>query len=354
MGKQDFTLKAVQIHLTNQCNLRCKHCYLKAGNSSGDELTFAEWCRAIDNFPKSVTNIDLTGGEPLLLPWVGDLARYIKYKGIIPSLFTNGTLITPQTAEKIKDLFSHIFISIDGLEEDHNDFRGDVTAFRRTIDGIELLASSPLKIVINVTLRAQNISKISKIIEYLSTLNIDMIRISKVMPFGRSNEDFVFTAERLELLQRQFSSAMKQTSDTVDWDYDIEWHKNPKPMAHICGAAVNAVSIRPNGDVTACSTLADSNFIAGNLRKRSLEDIWLYPTSKAFVQLRNVRIEDITQNCPTNCPSIDFCSGGCRAVAYYNSGQLNSPEAFYCYLMSRGINAKEKLFCSECHNSCNQ
>jgi radical SAM protein with 4Fe4S-binding SPASM domain len=332
----DAELRAVQIHVTTRCNLRCRHCYLAAGSAHPDEFDLSEWLRALDGFPETVTSVEFTGGEPLSVPWLFDLAERLRDRSIELSLFTNATLMSEEAAARVGMLFSQVYVSIDGLEEDHDRFRGMTGAFRRTIEGVEALSKTSASIGINVTLTAQTLPGLGSLLIYLSSLDVDMIRLARVMPFGRSEEDFLPTASGVHEIKAQIEHAVVATSEEVDWELVADLPVMA-PTSHLCGAAVSSASIRPNGDVFPCSTLADRRFRAGSVRDHSLSSIWHAPESELFLSLREATTADITAACPRDCPGLQFCSGGCRAVAFLNTGNFRSTEPYLCAMLRDGL-----------------
>jgi len=107
----------LNLHLLEQCNYRCGFCFSHFG--SPKTQSFSAWKRIIDNvlgYPY-VSRINLAGGEPLLLPWLQELANYIRGKGAEVSLITNGSLL-PQKADVLRSgAFSMIGLSIDSFSE---------------------------------------------------------------------------------------------------------------------------------------------------------------------------------------------------------------------------------------------
>jgi radical SAM protein with 4Fe4S-binding SPASM domain len=328
-------LRSAQFHLTSACNLKCAHCYLNASEQQDNELSFDEWQAILKGLPDSIQEIDLTGGEPLLLPWLFDYAKQIKDKGIYPSLFTNGTLVTSQTAGVIADLFGTVLVSIDGMRAYHDQFRGVAGAFDRTVSGIEMLGESGANVIVNITLTPGVLSDLSRLLEFAATLPVSMVRLSKCMPFGRGK---ALDEPSTPILVDSVTAAVKKLTaapqDDVEFELDVEWFRNAPTENHVCGAAVHFVSVKPNGDVTACSTLADKRFVAGNLRHRSLTDIWAEPHSELFSELRSMTIEQVLQACPEDCPARSLCSGGCRALAFAKTRNLSSPESFNCTMLT--------------------
>ena len=126
------SLKPVVVwNLTRRCNLRCIHCYASASEDSARELTTDEAKAVIDDLAEmGIPLLLFSGGEPLLRKDIFELASYATSKGIRCALSTNGTLITPEIAEKIKEAgFVYVGVSFDGLKETIDRFRGVVGAF---------------------------------------------------------------------------------------------------------------------------------------------------------------------------------------------------------------------------------
>ncbi len=90
---------------TKTCNLKCMHCYMGSdAQKYKDELTTAEAKKFIDDLADfHVPVLLFSGGEPLIRPDFFELAEYAQQKGVRPTLSTNGTLITREVAQRIKD-----------------------------------------------------------------------------------------------------------------------------------------------------------------------------------------------------------------------------------------------------------
>ena len=103
------------------------------------EMTTEEAKRFIDDLAEAKSPVLLfSGGEPLIRPDFFELAEYTISKGLRATLSTNGTLITPEVARRIKDIgISYVGISLDGLEDVNDKFRGKEGAFKAAMQGIQ-------------------------------------------------------------------------------------------------------------------------------------------------------------------------------------------------------------------------
>ena len=127
--------------VTRSCNLACTHCRAEAHpDPYPGELSTEEAKALIDTFPEVGEPIIIfTGGDPMMRADVYELAAYARDKGLRCVMSPNGTLITPESARKIREAgFQRCSISIDGADAaSHDAFRGVPGAFDASMRGIE-------------------------------------------------------------------------------------------------------------------------------------------------------------------------------------------------------------------------
>src|SRR5262249_53957747 len=113
------------LQLTNRCDAGCQGCYTGATpQGAAGEWGLDEWKRAVDALADAgVFHLALRGGESATLPWLGDLARHARARGLVPNLTTSGLAGLEQLLE-IADLFGQINVSIDGIGELYREVRG--------------------------------------------------------------------------------------------------------------------------------------------------------------------------------------------------------------------------------------
>lgn len=125
----------VCLQVTKNCNLRCNYCYVDFNRiTKAEELSGVEIMNLVDEMYSCGTRwIRLMGGEPLLRDDIGDIIKYIKMKGMLCDIATNGTLIMKRT-EEIK-MLDTVSISIDGPKHINDKTRGgDYKAIMNGID----------------------------------------------------------------------------------------------------------------------------------------------------------------------------------------------------------------------------
>lgn len=143
-GKSDLPLpSAAMLEITERCNLRCKFCYMGNSRIPAYDISIEKAFNLIDQLEKAgCMEIILTGGEPLLRKDFLKIYKYIKNKGILISIFTNGTLITQELADYFKD-FPPKYVRISlyaGSNEGYKRISGcDFKAFDRIVKAAKLL-----------------------------------------------------------------------------------------------------------------------------------------------------------------------------------------------------------------------
>ncbi|RLI16680.1 radical SAM/SPASM domain-containing protein, partial [Candidatus Bathyarchaeota archaeon] len=125
-------------NFTDACNLHCKHCYQRADKPKPDELSTEDALRAVDIMADAgVAYIAFSGGEALVRPDFFKVAEVVREYEMGYSLATNGTLLTRENVKRLEESgCEFVQISLDGLRETHNRFRG-IDCYDRVIEGIK-------------------------------------------------------------------------------------------------------------------------------------------------------------------------------------------------------------------------
>jgi mycofactocin radical SAM maturase len=324
MKYADWALSApvnVTWEITRQCNLKCIHCLSASSAAWPDELTFEECRDTVDQLAAlKVFEINFGGGEPLLKDYFLPLLRYIHKKGIVTCVSTNGTVLT---TEAIK-LFSgnplvNVQVSLDGATTEVNDaIRGKGT-FRNIISGIGLLSDKDIPLSINTVVTSLNYHQLD-LLKEIATSYGARLRVSRFRPSGRARESW----ETLKLDPSQLRELSTWLSGdpsilTGDSFFAISQDGRRQLGLDMCGAARMTACIDPTGDVYPCAFMQWAEFRGGSLKKQSFKDIW--DKAPAFAQFR--RLEPAACR---RCARFEKCRGGCPAVAYFLTRDLNSPD----------------------------
>lgn len=314
----------VQFHLTERCNLACRHCY-----QSGlvPEMNGEEVCGAIANVKAAIEgwardyemdvspSLHFTGGEPLLREDLLAILGYARGAGFSTSLMSNGTLIDGATAKQLKMAqLRDIQISLDGLEGTHDNLRGS-GSYRRTMAGIRHLSCEGLEVSLNVTVSRVNMNQTRELVALAEDVGASSIAFSRLVPSGRGKDlaDQALTTQEVamfysDLLRHRNNPKVIVTSRDplaaiADLDPDIP--QTELPMGG-CAAGMFGVTIRADGTVMPCRRM---DLPIGNIKTDSFRDLWA--DSPVLWHLRTR--EDYHGGCE-ECGYWPVCRG-CRAIA---------------------------------------
>ncbi len=338
--------RLVAWELTNACNLACIHCRASAiKDPAPDELSTAQARHFVDELVEYKPIIILTGGEPLLRADVYDIARYASGHGLRVVLATNGTLLTPEIARKLKEAgIQRVSISIDGAkEETHDTFRGEPGAFEGAMRGIDILKKEEISFQINTTITKRNLAEIPGIYDLALELGASALHIFLLVPTGRGEEieaeeippqeyervlNWFYDKSKGSRIQLKATCAphyfriMRQRAKAEGIKITRETH-GLEAMTKGCLGGSGFCFVSSRGDVYPCGYLPA---LAGNIRQRPFRMIW--EKSKVFNDLRNPAM--LKGKCGA-CEYRMVC-GGCRARAYAATGDYLDEEPYCVYV----------------------
>jgi uncharacterized protein len=291
------------LHITNNCNLFCSHCY----SSNGNEIKWTYLSHDIlmqiikDAGALQFKKIIFTGGEPLLYndfeTLISEL-QLLRESKKLPALILRTNLsgkLHPSLIEKISAIFDQIVISIDGSEEIHDRQRGK-GSYRKTINNLSLFDTKTVenKMAFACVLNRNFLSEDEienekqKLNELKNQYQIKEIRFLPLLPLGRA----------------KYSAAQ---SSEVEMLSVSEWITGKYYFRTSCGLGQN-VMIESNGNVFPCHVLKEAQKqIIGNIYENNLQDITQKPV---FSQLRNINVN--TCNKCKHCSVRYLCGGACK------------------------------------------
>ena len=248
------------IELTRKCNLRCKHCLNDSGKELGLLLSDDEIKKLIVDLSKSgLQEIRFTGGEPLLHKCIFEFIELCTNCGMRASIGTNGTLITEEIAQKLKDSgLKYAVISIDGTENAHDNIRGSGN-YKKAFNGIKNLQNVGIRIRINSVLMKNNTSDIIELMKELNSKHISAF-IRRFITSGRGD------GQHSEVLTKEDYDNVRQQLENELQDKFIKGHylndELIKPRIELpferysCSAGQRGLVILPNGNIHTCGFLA--------------------------------------------------------------------------------------------------
>ncbi|MGQ9629027.1 MAG: putative heme d1 biosynthesis radical SAM protein NirJ2 [bacterium] len=318
-------------NVTKQCNLQCKHCYRDAGARDSDELTTEEGKALLSEIAGAGFKIIvLSGGEPLMREDILDLISHASGVGLRPVLGSNGELITPDMARRLKAAGAmRIGISLDSTDpRKHDEFRASPGSFERAIRGMRSCREAGLQFQMHTTVMDWNADEAEALIDLALELGASAHHFFFLVPTGRAKniaEESLREAEYERLLrrilrkQREVSIELKPTCAPHFMRIADQMGMKMR-YAKGCLAGISYCVVIPNGDVHPCPYLPIK---VGNVRETPFGEIWR--GNGIFDTLRS---EEYGGKCG-QCKYSKTC-GGCRARAYYYSGGDYMAEEPWC------------------------
>jgi radical SAM protein with 4Fe4S-binding SPASM domain len=283
-------LKYLFWECTLNCNFKCKHCGSCAGSNRIAETLLAEDAKKVffdvaNKYDSSKITIAVTGGEPLMRQDLFEVMTYASSLGFRWGMVTNGSLVSEQIAEKMKNSgMKTIDVSIDGLESVHDEFRNYRGSYQKAIDVVKILSSKnflkPLRIT--TTVHRKNINQLEEMYDTFSKTGAHNWRLLNVDPIGRgidNNEILLNKIEVTKLLdfikkKRTEKSKLGVSFGCAHFLGD-EYEDEIRSSFFYCATGNNIGSILHNGDIFVCPNVPRvKELIQGNVKKDSFTEVW--------------------------------------------------------------------------------
>ena len=378
----EFVPRLVFWELTTGCNLRCLHCRATAQElASPLDLSTPQALRVVEQVSSYFHPIlVLSGGEPLFRKDLFTIAAYAADRGLLVALATNGTLITPEVAERIRSSgIRRVAISFDGVDPStHDSFRGLPGSFEAALCGLRAVQRAGVSTQINTTVTRRNVRQLPQILELARRLGVDALHTFLLVPVGcgvNIAETEMVPAEEYEQVlnwfydqeqaggielkatcaphyyrvrkqrqvqERRAANSELASSQSVASGADSKprvapltpggrpssapggggRHPQMGAVTKGCLAGSAVCFISHQGEVYPCGYLP---VIAGDLRRQSFAEVW--ESSPVFAALRD------PDNLGGKCGACEFrkiCLG-CRARAFAATGNYLDEEPFCSY-----------------------
>ncbi len=319
-----FTL---QWHITQACDLHCKHCYDRSNRSP---LKLEQAIRILDDQRSFCQSrhvrgqVTLTGGNPLLYPHFSELYRSASERGLAIGILGN-----PSPRERIEELLAiqrPVFfqVSLEGLRE-HNDMIRGSGHFDRVIEFLDVLRNLEVPSMVMLTLTKDNMDQILPLAEILRDLTDDF-NFNRLSMVGEgANLQLPTREEYIGFLEAYMDAA--QSNPTMGLKDNLlnilRYQKGISPFGgctgYGCGAAFNFMAVLSDGEVHACRKFPSP---IGNMNKQSIADI--YDSEMAR------RYRAGCQAC-RSCAIRPVC-GGCLAIAHSFGLNVLEERDPYCFM----------------------
>ena len=346
-------VKALCLHVSHDCNLRCKYCFADEGAyHSVREVMSLETAKAAVDFllkesgNRRVLEIDFFGGEPLMnLDVVKETVRYAKAeaekvgKRFLFTTTTNGLLLDDETIAFFNEEMENVVLSLDGRPEIHDAVRKTVSgkgSFAAVIGKIKEFVKSrgDKHYYVRGTFTAKNLDFASDVL-FLADEGFDSISMEPVVTdIGELHigEEHLSTIEKeYERLCEEYIRREEEGKGFNFFHFNIDLEGGPclQKRVSACGAGNEYFSVVPNGDIYPCHQFAgDAKWRMGSVYEGVID-----------AGLRKKFAESclFTRKKCGDCFAKFICSGGCNANNYHFSGDINEPYEMTCAMMKKRV-----------------
>ncbi len=319
--------------LTYRCNLACTHCWvnLPAGDRAARarELTCEEIFRITDEIVEAGGLwMLLTGGEVFIRPDFFDIYRYMKRRGLLLTIFSNGTLITPEVADFLAEYPpSRVEISLYGITPKTYEAVTQVPALERCLRGIRLLSERGIKVKLKSVVTTANYDEFLEISDYVKrefglTFAYDPnINYRKV----EGREGFAPASVRVpphKVVELDMALDAK-TGDLKNF-YQRDQQLTSE-NAFTCGAGISTFHIDPHGRLSSCMMVPSHAY---DLRSGSFKEGWeqFFPTVVNRKKTKTTRCD--------SCAIAAACDT-CPGWSTLEHGELDQPVDYLCEINHR-------------------
>ncbi len=346
-------VKALCLHVSHDCNLRCKYCFADEGayHSVREVMSFETAKAAIDFLLKNsgkrkVLEVDFFGGEPLMnFDVVKRTVYYAKEeaaklgKKFLFTTTTNGLLLNDDVIKFLNDEMENVVLSLDGRREVHDAVRKTVNgkgSFDAVIEKIKKFVSirGDKHYYVRGTFTAKNLD-FSKDVLFLADEGFDSISMEPVVtdiPELQIKEEHLPVIEReYEKLCDEYIKREAEGRGFLFFHFHIDLEGGPclHKRVSACGAGNEYFSVVPNGDIYPCHQFAgDKDFKMGNVFEGKLDPVLREKFAKSCLFTR--------KKCG-DCFAKFICSGGCNANNYHYCGDIDEPYEMTCAMMKKRV-----------------
>lgn len=339
-----YPLGTLYFYITQGCNLKCRHCWINpkylAIGEQVPAMNVAHFVECIDQaIPLGLKSVKLTGGEPFLHPRMDQLLDIIYSRKLSLAIESNGTLITPRLARKIKTCENpFISISIDSTDEETHDWlRGESGCFRTAVRGLNYCIESGLKTQVVMSLVKRNRDDIDDMVEFAKQAGCESVKFNIVQPIERGKNIYThhenMTIEEYIEIGKYVTGELQQESP-IRLHYDLPPAFLPlsymlSGYKHGCGGSCgikNILGILWNGNISICGIGETvQELVLGNIGSDDLETIW---KENIIVNTIRTGFPEKLEGICSNCVFQVVCSGDCPANNYYNTKNIFAPGWF--------------------------
>lgn len=309
-----------QWDINNECNLNCKHCRVSEKNTNKEELTLKQAKELLSQLYYCGTRkLNISGGEPFLRKDIFEILTFASnFEDIV--ITTNCTLLNEEKCKRLSKYPNiRLSISLDGMEEIHDKFRGKKGTFKKVIETFPLLNKYNIKFSIRFTLSRDTVKDALDVVKLAAENGAQEFNTRRVIIAGNAGKELLIPNDEYKQIVKEIIKQCQKlkisfrTGDPLlipvfPEVFGIDLKKDDISNIYAgCEAGDEIIYIDYKGNIGACSYIPK---FADNIKNKSLDEI--LNTNKLFITLRQYK-ENLKGKC-SKCAYKMIC-GGCRATA---------------------------------------
>jgi molybdenum cofactor biosynthesis enzyme MoaA len=292
---------SIEVKVTDRCNQYCFHCMNGDGNAQGQDLDaplvlrrLDEWQRRQDRAAVAISEVRMTGGEPLLVPrTVAAIGRACSAAQIVAGINTNASLLDDRTLADLRGAgLTIIKVSFDSLEAGaFRAMRGAHASLDRTIHGLRLAVDGGFHVIARFTLSAHNRAQLVPCYEAACAWGVRSFQVKPLIRSGRAAQaDASLSPDAIEQALAELARAAGAGHDSPEVLCWPSQHAAGLP-SRACGNAAK-IYVLADGRVIDCNFLSRPPF--ADLRVHSLEEV----CRRRQPELISIAGHDVLADCP--------------------------------------------------------
>lgn len=325
-----YSLRSCVWEITLSCCFSCNYCGSKAGHARDNELSTEECLSVAKQLADNgCRRVSLIGGEVFMRSDWPIIAKALTSRNIKVSIITNGYLFSDNLIADMKNCnIESVAVSLDGPEAVHDMYR-QKGSFKRAMQAIDVLTQNAIPVSVISTLHSKNVIYLDEMFEILKKKKIFAWQLQACSPMGNATDDGFSTdidfQKVIGFVEKHIHNPCFAVgvADNIGYysesEGSIRGNANGKGIFLGCRAGLTSIGIDSIGNIRGCESLYDESFIEGNLREKTLHEIWNDP--EAFSYNRHFTLDKLTGKCK-DCVYGNRCAGGCRSYNYFTHGKL--------------------------------
>ena len=357
-GAAPTGLTYVVWELTLRCDLACGHCGSRAGKARADELSTEEALDLVRQVAAmGAREVTLIGGEAYLRDDWTVIARAVREAGMACTMTTGGRGLTPARARAAAEAgLAGVSVSIDGIGPTHDLQRGVAGSFDAARAALVNLKHEGLRVTANTQVNRLSFPELGAILDLLVEHGCEAWQVQLTVPMGRAADhpdwllqphDVLHVIPRLAELSRSAAPRGVELwpGNNVGYfgPHEAELRGRWIAGGHAsgCAAGDKTLGVEADGAIKGCPSLPTTAWTGGNVRERTVHDIWDH--TRALRYTRDRTVDDLWGFCRT-CYYADVCRAGCTWTSHVTLGRPgNNPYCHHRALELRAKGLRERL-----------